>query len=559
MELVFVYVEEHKILKNIGASFSSNYKSTYIDNVLKIVESEEKTFDYYKGCNIKAIVGQNGTGKSSILDFIETSCSKYTESSGFIVWYDYDDKFFLVHDLNDTLKEGRVECCSNYKVVKNNKRYLVNTETKIFKINNISSIGLYGLNKKTSNVIDCSLGTQSKYRGKKRTVNLGRMLNFFNNSEWLKSKQAGYKYVFEFKLPSFTIRKWVFSLLDEISKDLSEKELKNKKRIYEMELFELEPIFYAKESTSVEDIFQGLIKRNIFSFVRAMPSMRITSSKTADAICIELINSGVLLNRINTKKIIDIVKLVHQISSKDTQFGVYDLFDYNEILELHFSKFIDSLMNVSRAIADAITLQSKGYADKLESNNHECIINLLDSFTSLHTSIVNNFNYGWEGFSTGELAKLNIFSSLYNIYSEFEGRNALIIIDEVDLFLHPEWQRTFLNELVSFIEGTSFDAKLQIILTTHSPIIIGDFLPKDIVSLRLNEDNIPVIVDSYGFGTGITESYILGMHIKSTYGELSRLKLSELINNKIKGVLSDKDKIFIEQISNAELKESMLK
>ena len=104
-----------------------------------------------------------------------------------------------------------------------------------------------------------------------------------------------------------------------------------------MELFELEPIFYAKESTSVEDIFQGLIKRNIFSFVRAMPSMRITSSKTADAICIELINSGVLLDRINTGKLIDIVKLVHQKYSKDTRSGIYDLFDYNEILELHFS------------------------------------------------------------------------------------------------------------------------------------------------------------------------------------------------------------------------------
>ncbi|SBM93950.1 hypothetical protein SB00094_04177 [Klebsiella variicola subsp. tropica] len=559
MELVFVYVEEHKILKNIGASFSSNYKTTYVDNVLKIVGAEDKTFDYYRGCNIKAIVGQNGTGKSSILDFIETSCSKYTESSGFIVWYDYDERFFLVHDLNDTLKEVRIECCSDYRVVKNNKRYLINTETKIFKINNISSVGLYGLNKKTSNVVDYSLGTQSKYRGKKRTVNLGRMLNFFNNSEWLKSKQAGYKYVFEFKQPSATIRKWVFSLLDEINKDLSEKELKSKNRAYEMELFELEPIFYDKDSISVEDIFQGLLKRNVFSFVRAMPSMRIASSKTADSICIELINSGVLLERINNKKIIDMVKLVHERCSKDTRAGIYDLFDYNEILDLHFSRFLDSLMNVSHAIADAIALQSKGYADKIESNNYECIINLLDSFTTLHTSIVNNFNYGWEGFSTGELAKLNVFSSLYNIYSEFEGRNALIIVDEVDLFLHPEWQRTFLNELVSFIEGTNFNAKLQIILTTHSPIIIGDFLPKDIVSLRLNEDNIPVIVDSYGFGTGITESYILGMHIKSTYGELSRLKLSELINNKIKGVLSDNDKIFIEQISNAELKESMLK
>lgn len=559
MELVCIYIEEHKIIKNLMVSFSSKYDINLVDKTLNICNKEDSTFDYYSGCNIKAIVGQNGTGKSSLLDFIEESCAPYTESSGFIVWHNHEENTFLIHEINGALSNLEINSCLNYKIIIKNKRYFVKSGLKVFKINNMSSVGLSGVNRKKYNVIDCSLGTQSKFRGKKRTVNLGRMLDFFNNSAWLKNKQAKYSYIFEFKKPSKAIHKWVFSLVDEFNKGLSDLELKKMHSNYEMELFDVEPIFSPRETSEVEHVFQGLIKRNIYSFIKAMPSMKIASTKVAGIICFELINKGMLSEKINYMNVIDIVKTVHKEHSKKNGYGTYDLFDFNEVLELYFSKFFKSLLDMSHTICRAASYKSKSYGDKLESNNHDVIMEMLESLTRLDACITNNFQYGWEGFSTGELAKLNIFSSLYNIHDEYRGSSALVIIDEVDLFLHPEWQRTFLSELISFINETNFNVKLQIILTTHSPIIIGDFLPKDIISLHLNKDGETEIVESFGFGTGITESYVLGMHIKSTYGELSRLKLTQLINNKVKGVLSEQDKIFIEQISNVELKESMLK
>ncbi|WP_312045230.1 ATP-binding protein, partial [Erwinia sp.] len=190
MELVFVYAKEHKILKDFDASFSSTYNVIFSDSLLSIEHKKDTTVDYYSGCNLKAIVGKNGAGKSTLLDFIEESCSNYTESRGFIIWYDSGNKSFLIHDINETLKSVRIESHLGYKIVINNKRSLEKTETKIFKINNMATTGFNGFNKKRKNVIDYSLGAQSKYRGKKRSINLQRMLSFFNNSLWLKNKKA---------------------------------------------------------------------------------------------------------------------------------------------------------------------------------------------------------------------------------------------------------------------------------------------------------------------------------------------------------------------------------
>ncbi|AXU94950.1 hypothetical protein CI789_06755 [Erwinia persicina] len=557
MELVFVYVEEHKILKDFHALFSSDYNITLLDSVLSIEHVKDTTFDYYKGCNINAVVGQNGTGKSTLLDFIEESCARYSESSGFIIWYDAVEKEIIIHDMNASLQYINIKSCLKYKVIKNNKNLFEKTDTKIFKINNMATSGFNSINKRRKNIIDCSLGTQSKYRGKKRSINLRRMLDFFNNSLWLKSKQAKYSYSFEFKAPSSSIQKWVLGILDDDNKNLTRKQLDSIHADYEAKLFYLKPLFQEDASFTVDSIFQSLLKRNIYSFIKAMPSMRISNPIVANKVCLEFVRHYVYSERIEFAEVVKIVKKVHHENEYESK--AFDLFDFSEVLDLHFSKFFRSLEHVSNAIYDATGYQASAHDNKLKSYYHEAILNVLEALSKLHPCVINNFQYGWEGFSTGELAKLNIFSSLYNIYDEYLGNNALVIIDEVDLYLHPEWQRTFVSELISFISKTDFNAKLQIILTTHSPIIIGDFLPKDIISLRLNKNGIPEKALSFGFGTGITEAYVLGMHIKSTYGEHSRLKLMSIINNKLNGELTKQDKILIKQISNAELKESMLK
>ncbi len=82
--------------------------------------------------------------------------------------------------------------------------------------------------------------------------------------------------------------------------------------------------------------------------------------------------------------------------------------------------------------------------------------------------------------SSGEQAMLNLFSLIYdavvtqaqNSYSAL----SLLILDEAELGFHPEWQRNFISMLVDFVNSLSVvaDHDFQIILTSHSPILLSD-------------------------------------------------------------------------------------
>jgi len=65
--------------------------------------------------------------------------------------------------------------------------------------------------------------------------------------------------------------------------------------------------------------------------------------------------------------------------------------------------------------------------------------------------------------------------------SEPEQVAGVLLIDEIDIHLHPTWQRTILNGLKEAFPN------LQIIATTHSPMVIADLRPDEIYLL----DNDP--------------------------------------------------------------------
>jgi predicted ATPase len=70
-------------------------------------------------------------------------------------------------------------------------------------------------------------------------------------------------------------------------------------------------------------------------------------------------------------------------------------------------------------------------------------------------------------------------------YLFFEGDPlagiALVGIDEIDLHLHPRWQRTVLRQLTALFPNTQF------ILTTHSPIVVQAAIDQGFTILRLTE------------------------------------------------------------------------
>jgi hypothetical protein len=72
----------------------------------------------------------------------------------------------------------------------------------------------------------------------------------------------------------------------------------------------------------------------------------------------------------------------------------------------------------------------------------------------------------------------------------------LVLLDEMDLYLHPAWQATFVSALRSVFP------KIQFIATTHSPVILAGLAPHEIVRLRIDPESGDVVRAGWDPETG---------------------------------------------------------
>ncbi len=94
MELVYLWVEEYKNIKNHGFHFSPKFNCHYDGETLTIKKNidnkgKKQYIENFFGdnINITAIVGKNGSGKSNILKFIRKIIGKEIDDGSFLIFY----------------------------------------------------------------------------------------------------------------------------------------------------------------------------------------------------------------------------------------------------------------------------------------------------------------------------------------------------------------------------------------------------------------------------------------------------------------------------------------
>ncbi|ROL96796.1 hypothetical protein BK640_14995 [Pseudomonas protegens] len=88
-------------------------------------------------------------------------------------------------------------------------------------------------------------------------------------------------------------------------------------------------------------------------------------------------------------------------------------------------------------------------------------------------------HFSFKQLSSGQASMMSLYCAIARAFGEFEresqDRLMLLCIDEGEMFMHPKWQRMYIDSLLKFIkEFGSLAKRTHVFISTHSLIIAAD-------------------------------------------------------------------------------------
>lgn len=151
-----------------------------------------------------------------------------------------------------------------------------------------------------------------------------------------------------------------------------------------------------------------------------------------------------------------------------------------------------------------------------------------------------------EQMSAGERQYLYTFSTyiyhVLNLLSIQEShrvryRNINLILDEVEICFHPEFQRRFVYELLGYIKRLFMNrnASFNILIATHSPFILSDIPQSNILYLEDGKMVMPEGIKN-PFAANICDILYQSFFLKHGFvGEFARKKIKHIIERLLSG------------------------
>lgn len=165
------------------------------------------------------------------------------------------------------------------------------------------------------------------------------------------------------------------------------------------------------------------------------------------------------------------------------------------------------------------------------------LLNLCES-VSLNSNLI---DVSWS-LSSGEISLLNTFSKIvYSSKRSIDGyyianrnvicKNVIMLLDEAEISLHPEWQRKYVQSIVDLLNIHFPKTYFQIFFASHSPLILSDFPMQDIVLLK-RDNQFAELKDkteiNETFGSNIFDIYNNSFFLENFIGEFSLNKITQV-------------------------------
>ncbi len=532
MRLIYFYLANcFDVDFNLEINFSED-KEINITNTreLKIIDLEYTPLQNFYGnniINVNAVVGQNGVGKSTIFNILGLShidLHSCYPNSQWVAVYEHNDTYFLEgFNADKIIKIGKV-----------NQSYIAYRLGRTENILYLDSFIQFENNIQNKYCVIHKPNFSNSINGKgRRNIHDNDDRNYGFKRNYLQTNMANF---YEF----------ITNNANDFCSHINKKSIDIKIEAYQTREEKKEFKFY--------NDFDRYLDSNIILFNQNKPK-KIQDSKKLfvinfmeeyilhiihnsfdeknRAICQELINS----NRYNSD-ILDYAKI-----------KFFLLKTINNTIEL-LTKNDDEIVSYLDDIEWTVVINFLENNDKLfftkEGNglkeNVTCSINLNNYDDKVHSFITeigagnNPIILKLPKMSTGEfdinskIAGINKAIKL-TIENNPEIHGFIIILDEYDEHLHPEWSRLFLDYLLQYLNKGYNNYSFQILLSTHSPYVISDLLKENVIKIEYipSEGKYYSSKANRSFASNIYDIINDSFFLSQPIGEFAVRKLNELL------------------------------
>ncbi|MFK3865117.1 AAA family ATPase [Pseudoalteromonas rhizosphaerae] len=583
MELVCIYIDEYKGIKdlyvNLNQNFICDFNRPHIHVKKQHCQFKEK---YYRGQNVKLIIGKNGSGKTSILEFIEGSFNEMVGVGAAIFWSENDSQYYIKN--NSFLTEFFTD--EPHVEFKTDRRNAILFVSSLFDLNKFS---FDERSKDRSNVLKLSANKYLEKRIAKKKILMAEVARELKYAEYFNYQKnvIGAPLSFRFHIyPSS--KNYLEQAVNKLTNDNVSKLLKDgyfhhlvmeeADKNQERALANNEIKFSINNISREHQITGTVIKKSLTKYLLSKikndnrhsddafwyiynflisdflkkASLKISNPNDRAWFYINIIFQASHSN----EKVPEIIKYhIDENNLLDKSDAVEDVVYESEIFRNGLEEMTQSLLD------NDININFDTKYISFDLKDSQLIAEISEKFNELNYFTGDNFTYGWYALSSGEEARLKLQSRIFSGIDQLISQgysNIQLLVDEIDAYLHPEWQRKIVSEVIDilnhFENKKRFNrASINTILTTHSPIILSDFLPDDIVSI-IKVDGKITQEKSNGFGTRINDLYLDGMHLDSTFGEISRNEILRFYQELKQGELSNYSKYLINLIPDEKVK-----
>ncbi|SHG07496.1 AAA domain-containing protein, putative AbiEii toxin, Type IV TA system [Chryseobacterium vrystaatense] len=574
MQIHYIWIKEYNNLKKAGINLSSNLLIDMDDDFTLTIETNPNYIDDFieekNITNVSAIIGKNGTGKSSVLRYIKGNLPKGVSAivkNDLFIYSVYDDhkrqSYFIAYPETMPLKivnnAGLNFTEETYNNLRSSSRlddftyiyyhYLpeFNEDNKNWDgLQNISTTSL--LQKERKRILE-------DFRSLKENQTL---LSHTNDLDFLHLQEVLQAIV----LLTHTNEKLPFRRPKNLSMNIDRSE----RQVFQTD---------QKTYKDVVILLQKLEKR--------IP----LHSDIKDLFLSNLLEA-IFINFLITERKYSVNNpYLHKIPLRKNENRDEYIRRFFSTMEDASTMYKDKKIEISRLkelswkVPQFTALVSKMIDNKKIYVTDETETHLLidfeaeDDFRTFQQAyatirgMTSFLQFRWRSLSAGEQSYLSFVSRFYSLIHDKSvtlQKNLMILIDEGDAGFHPEWQRKFFKNAMDFLSSIFADKNIQLIFTSNTPFLTSDLLKCQILFVDKTENGKSTFLSKRNHNENTFAANIHTLFSDSFYmdgmliGEYAKDKINKIIsylNNKKVSKPNDNYKKIIDSIGEPILRKKL--